>query len=263
MIGVNLFIAVIPLLIVGYAIIEAFNPNRSIGTVFVGRFHLSGDTARIVRDTFTNAKGGKNVALSISLISLLITGIDVAATVGTAYARAFQVSPPRGVQKYLRGGAWLLTLLAMTSVGLTVRYWASSRPWWFLALVLPISFGVTFCFYLATPRLVLNLPFAWHDLLPGALICAIVGWSSQRCLDLLPSQLVRSLRSRLRPLRRLARAPVVDRDRLRVLGLDRRSPRRVLGTTCRHRGIARHRTRIRRARRTGRRRTLNESRTRS
>ena len=98
-IGVNLFIAVIPLLIVGYAIIEAFNPNRSIGTVFVGRFHLSGDTARIVRATFTNAKGGKNVALSISLISLLITGIDVAGMVGTVYARAFQVSPPRGVAK--------------------------------------------------------------------------------------------------------------------------------------------------------------------
>ena len=49
--------------------------------------------------------GRQNIALSISLISLLITGIDVAAIVGTAYARAFQVSPPRGAQKYLRGGA--------------------------------------------------------------------------------------------------------------------------------------------------------------
>jgi uncharacterized BrkB/YihY/UPF0761 family membrane protein len=172
-VAVNLFIAVIPLLIVGYAFIEAFNPNRSIGTVLVGRFHLTGDTARIVRDTFSNARSGKNVALSISLISLLITGLDLAATVGTAYARAFHVEPPGGVKKYLRGGAWLVALLVMTSVVLTVRYWAASRPWWFLALSLPLSFSVTFGFYLSTPRLVLDLPFAWRDLRVGALVCTV------------------------------------------------------------------------------------------
>jgi uncharacterized BrkB/YihY/UPF0761 family membrane protein len=173
-VAVNLFIAIIPLMIVGYAIIEAFNPNRSIGTVLVGRFHLTGDTAQIVRSTFSSARAGRSVALSISLISLLITGFDLAATIGTAYARSFHVQPPRGVQKYVRGGAWLLALLVMTSVVLTVRYWASSRPWWFLALALPVSFSATFGFYLVTPRLVLDLPFAWRDLRGGALICTVI-----------------------------------------------------------------------------------------
>ena len=136
-IGVNLFIAIIPLVIVGYAILEAFNPHRSIGTVLVGRFRLSGNTATIVRDTFASAKGGESVALSIGLISLVITGVDIARTVGTAYARAFRVAPQKGMQQRLRGGIWLIALLAMTSFSLTVRYWASSRPWWFLMLVLP------------------------------------------------------------------------------------------------------------------------------
>ena len=85
-IGANAFVAVIPLLIIGYAFLEAFNPDRSIGTVLVERFHLSGATAQTVRDTFTTAKAGKSVALSIGLISLLITGVDIAGTVGTAYA---------------------------------------------------------------------------------------------------------------------------------------------------------------------------------
>jgi uncharacterized BrkB/YihY/UPF0761 family membrane protein len=173
-VAMNLFIAVIPLLIIGYAFIEAFNPHRSVGTVLVGRFHLTGDTARIVRDTFSSAKAGRSVALSISLISLLITGFDLAATIGTSYARAFRVQSPRGVQKYVRGGAWLLALLVMTSVVLTVRYWASSRPWWFLVLAIPISFCTTFGFYLVTPRLVLDLPFAWRDLRGGALICTLI-----------------------------------------------------------------------------------------
>jgi uncharacterized BrkB/YihY/UPF0761 family membrane protein len=173
-ISANLFVAVIPLLIIGYAFIEAFNPHRSIASVLIGRFHLTGSTAATVRDTFTSAKAGKNVALSIGLISLLVTGVDIAATVATAYARAFRVAPPRGLQKYVRGWIWLVGLLAMTSMGLTVRYLASSRPWWFLALVAPFSLLVTFGFYLATPRLVLDLPFRWRDLLPGAAICTAV-----------------------------------------------------------------------------------------
>jgi uncharacterized BrkB/YihY/UPF0761 family membrane protein len=159
---------------VGYAFIEAFNPNRSIGTVLVGRFRLTGTTAATVRATFTSAKAGKNVALSISVISLFVTGLDVAATVATAYARAFRVAAPGRVQRYVRGGIWLAALLLMTSVGLTVRYWASSRPWWFLVIVAPLSLLVTFGFYLATPRLVLDLPFGWRDLLPGAAVCAAV-----------------------------------------------------------------------------------------
>jgi uncharacterized BrkB/YihY/UPF0761 family membrane protein len=173
-IGINVFVAVVPLLIVAYAFIQAFNPNRSIGTVLVGRFHLTGATAATVRATFTNAEAGKNVALSISVISLLVTGLDVAATVATAYARAFRVAAPRGAQKYVRGGIWLITLLLMTSVGLTVRYWASSRPSWFLVLVAPLLLSVTFGFYLATPRLVLDLPFGWRDLIPGAVVCTAV-----------------------------------------------------------------------------------------
>ena len=100
-IAANAFVAIIPLLIIGYAFIEAFNPNRSIGNVLIGRFHLTGATADTVRETFTTAKAGKTVALSISLISLLITGLDIAGTVGTAYARAFRMTPLAGWRRYL------------------------------------------------------------------------------------------------------------------------------------------------------------------
>ena len=86
-ITLNLFVAVIPLIIIGYAFIEAFNPRRDVGNLLVGNLHLTGSTAQIVKATFTNASSGKSVALSISLISLLITGLDVSATAQVAYAR--------------------------------------------------------------------------------------------------------------------------------------------------------------------------------
>jgi hypothetical protein len=70
LISANLFMAVIPLFIVGYALIEAFNPNRTFAVVLIQRFHITGETAAVIRNTFTNARGGKNVALSISAVSV-------------------------------------------------------------------------------------------------------------------------------------------------------------------------------------------------
>lgn len=105
---------------------------------------------------------------------MLITGLDIAGTVGTAYARAFGMSKPRGWRRYARGATWLVALLAMTAFALTVRYWSSSRPWWFVVVLAPLSFGMTLTFYWVTPRLVLDLPFGWRDLFPGALIAALL-----------------------------------------------------------------------------------------
>ncbi len=102
-IAANAFIAIIPLLIILYSVIQGFNPNRSVGNVLIDRFHLTGSTADTVKATFTTAKAGKSVALSISLISLVITGIGISGTVGTAYARAFRMSQPQRMAEVRAG----------------------------------------------------------------------------------------------------------------------------------------------------------------
>ena len=170
-ISVNLFVAVIPLLIIIYAFIAAFSANRSFGVLLDRDLHLTGNSALIVRDTFTNAKSGKSVALSISVISLLVTGLDVSATAQVAYARAFTMTPLRGAQKYLRGAAWLVLLLADTVIILALRNLAASRPAWFTVVAGVVLLALEFVFYLVTPRLLLDLPFKWRDLVPGAAVC--------------------------------------------------------------------------------------------
>jgi len=172
-ISVNLFVAVIPLLIIIYAFAEAFSPHRSFGALVVRDLHLTGSSALIVRDTFTNASSGKSVALSISLISLLITGLDVSATAQVAYARAFSMTPLRGVQKYLRGAGWLVLLLAFTVAALALRGLAAGRPFWFTLVVTPVLLAGEFAFFLISPRLLLELPFKWRDLVPGAAVCTV------------------------------------------------------------------------------------------
>ena len=172
-IALNLFVAVIPLIIIGYAFIEAFNPHRDVGNLLASDLHLTGSTAQIVRNTFSNASSGKSVALSISLISLLITGLDVSATAQIAYARAFSMTPLRGVQKYLRGAAWLIVLLADTGAALTLRNLATHHPLGFAIAAGAVLLVLEFGFFLVTPRLLLDLPFKWRDLVPGAAICTV------------------------------------------------------------------------------------------
>jgi hypothetical protein len=58
-IALNLFVAVIPLIIIGYAFIEAFNPHRDAGNLLASDLHLTGSTAQIVRGTFSSAGSGK------------------------------------------------------------------------------------------------------------------------------------------------------------------------------------------------------------
>ena len=172
-IALNLFVAVIPLIIIGYAFIEAFNPHRDVGNLLASDLHLTGSTAQIVRGTFSNAGSGKSVALSISLISLLITGLDVSATAQIAYARAFSMTPLRGVQKYLRGAAWLVLLLADTGASLTLRNLATHHALGFAIAAVAVLLVLEFGFFLLTPRLLLDLPFKWRDLVPGAAVCTV------------------------------------------------------------------------------------------
>src|ERR1700757_1480631 len=172
-IALNLFVAVIPLIIIGYAFVEAFNPHRDVGNLLASNLHLTGSTAQIVRDTFSNAGSGKSVALSISLISLLITGLDVSATAQIAYARAFSMTPLRGVQKYLRGAAWLILLLADTGAALTLRNLATRHPLGFAIAAGAVLLVLEFGFFLVTPRLLLDLPFKWRDLVSGAAVCTV------------------------------------------------------------------------------------------
>ena len=81
------------------------------------------------------------------------------------------MTPLRGFQKYLRGAAWLLLLLADTVIVLALRNLAASRPVWFTIASGVVLLILEFLFYLVTPRLLLELPFKWRDLVPGAAVC--------------------------------------------------------------------------------------------
>jgi hypothetical protein len=72
-----------------------------------------------------------------------------------------------------RGGAWLVLLLVDAGAALTLRTLAASHPLWFVLITGVVVLVLEFGFFLVTPRLLLDLPFAWRDLVPGAVICTV------------------------------------------------------------------------------------------
>jgi uncharacterized BrkB/YihY/UPF0761 family membrane protein len=52
---------------------------------------------------------------------------------------------------------------------------AASRPLWFALTTAAVLLVLEFGFFLLTPRLLLDRPFAWRDLLPGAAVCTVAG----------------------------------------------------------------------------------------
>jgi uncharacterized BrkB/YihY/UPF0761 family membrane protein len=61
-------------------------------------------------------------------------------------------------------------LLAVSGGSLALGYLVIGRPVWVLVLVIPTYILLQFSFYIVTPRLLLDLPFAWRDLAPGAAV---------------------------------------------------------------------------------------------
>jgi uncharacterized BrkB/YihY/UPF0761 family membrane protein len=77
------------------------------------------------------------------------------------------------MQKYLRGAGWLVLLLAFTVAALALRGLAAGRPFWFTLVAAAVLLVAEFAFFLISPRLLLELPFKWRDLVPGAAICTV------------------------------------------------------------------------------------------
>ena len=60
-----------------------------------------------------------------------------------------------------------------TGIALTLRDLATHHPLWFALVAGAVLVVLEFGFFLLTPRLLLDLPFKWRDLVPGAAVCTV------------------------------------------------------------------------------------------
>ncbi|HEY4331281.1 MAG TPA: YhjD/YihY/BrkB family envelope integrity protein [Ilumatobacteraceae bacterium] len=170
LVAFNMFIGFFPLVIIGLAVASKRHPSLSIGDRLVRLIGLSGQTADIIRGAFPSTDRVLLSASVITILSLLLTGLDVAGGVSEAFCRAWDVPPRKGWTSPMRGLAWFGLVMVQFFV-IVVLTRSHGRTFLVQHLVgLPLLLIVVYRFWLLTPRLLLNKPLPRRDLRASALV---------------------------------------------------------------------------------------------
>jgi hypothetical protein len=170
-IALNLFVAVIPLIIIGYAFIQAFNPQRNVGNLIVGNLHLTRDhradrQGHVHQRKLGQERGAEHrpdlpadhrLGCERHRAGRLRPGLH-----HDPSARHLEVPARRRVADLAAGGHRRRPDAAVP--GRLPSAWLAIVAG---AVLVALEFG----FFLLSPRLLLDLPFALGDLIPGAAIC--------------------------------------------------------------------------------------------
>ena len=173
-IAFNLFICVIPVAIMGFALFSIGKRNISLSQVMIEQFRLKGRTADIIRSTFSSNRSIIKVASFITIASFAITGFDVAAATQNTFSEAWETQPIKGWRGALRGAIWFLLVFGQFGLTQMLQYRVGHSGTRLLIGAIPLCFVSSYGLWLVTPRLMLGREFESSALRPGAILGAIV-----------------------------------------------------------------------------------------
>ena len=166
----NLFISILPLMIITFALVSRVRNRISLSQVFIEQFNLRGETAAVVRGAFPPTRNIIKVASVIAVGSFALSGFDVASVFQRTFADAWNVKHYRGWRGPVRGAVWFVLVFATFAFGQLLQRVPAKHGAWAYALSIPIVLVMHYWFWLLTPRLLLDKPLAQRDLRPGAIL---------------------------------------------------------------------------------------------
>lgn len=175
----NLFICVLPLTIMLFAVATPARRDLDLGQVMVEQFRLHGRTAEIMRDAFPENEGILRVASVIVAVSFAVSGFDVGSIFERTFAEAWGVRPYGGWKGAVRGGIWFVIVFSSFGLSQFLLAIPARHGRALFAAVVPVILVMNYLFWLVTPRLLLDKELDWADLRPGAvmgMIAATVLW---------------------------------------------------------------------------------------
>jgi hypothetical protein len=137
----------------------------------VNHLNLTGDTAKLVQDTFGSASSNALAASIATAVTFLLWGIGIGQLYQDVYARAWDVEVGSAADQglyaiffFVFAAALALVVVAQAELGDTGR-WAVLIPVWLLGSLV---------FWLGVPHVLLHKKVGLRALLPGALLATIV-----------------------------------------------------------------------------------------
>ncbi len=170
---VTAFLSLFPLLlaVIGLVGIISAGAENLPGDV-IERLGLTGDAARMLRESFATAEQSGKAASVVGVLGLLWTGLGLVAAFQFAFDAVWQISG-RGLKEKLFGLAWLggAGLLFAVSFAATALVRLLPGPAWPLALAVTLVVGAAL--WLWTFKALTNRDVGWRSLVPGAVIGAL------------------------------------------------------------------------------------------
>lgn len=151
-----------------------YTPGGSVNVFaqhLVNHLNLTGDTAKLVQDTFGSASSNALAATLATVVSFLLWGIGIGQLYQDVYARAWGIEVGSAADQglyaiffFVFAGALSLILVGQAQLGDTGR-WAAMIPAWLLGSMV---------FWLVVPHFLLHRRIGLRALFPGALLATIV-----------------------------------------------------------------------------------------
>lgn len=115
LISLELFLTVVPLTILGYALFMPHHAGNAVGELYVRQLHLSGTNAQLVSQTFGTVDELRQENTTFwDGFSWLIWGVPMALTVAKVFAKAWSLPEPGFRTQLWRGALWFVLYLVST-----------------------------------------------------------------------------------------------------------------------------------------------------
>jgi len=164
-------LSVLPAALVFVAALYAAGNVNLFAQHLVHHLNLTGNTAKLVQDTFGSASSNALAATFTMVVTFLLWGIGIGQLYQDVYARAWGISVGSAADQalyaiffFVFAVALALVLVAQSELGDTGR-WLVLVPAWILG---------SLAFWLGTPHFLLHRKISLRKLLPGALLATLV-----------------------------------------------------------------------------------------
>ena len=161
------FTAMVPLLV----IIGAYAPgNNGIADALIDRFHLTGATAELLEEVFTQPDSSRGAISAVGLLLLVGSALSFTRGLQRLYEMSWRLDT-RGWKGTVAGLKWLGVAAIWAGVVASARTWALDHTGPVLSLVIALTTSTAL--WLLTPFVLLDGRVPWRRLLPTAVLTAV------------------------------------------------------------------------------------------
>jgi uncharacterized BrkB/YihY/UPF0761 family membrane protein len=166
-----MFLSVAPTLLAVLGLFDAAGANtNSFADRLIDHLGLTGETARLVQETFGSAAANALAASLAVIVGFLIWGLGIGQIYQDVYARAWKVQV-RTLSDQGRFAVWFFVLSGLLCLGVASGAELRTAGW---IVLLPVWLAVSMVFWLWTPSYLLHRQIGLHALVPGALLATLV-----------------------------------------------------------------------------------------